>query len=117
MKQNSISSLPKLESSRLENLFNVYLDANTNTYFYNLLNTVNFKAESMSPSIYEIYTVVDGDSYNFISYKYYGTINLWWLICSFNGIQNPTKLPEAGTYLRILNREYVVNILTGINNA
>lgn len=117
MKQNNITDLPQLESSRYENIFNVYKDSSTDVYYYNILTTVNFDTANMSPSVYEMYTVEAGDSYTYISYKHYGTINLWWLVCSFNSIHNPTQLPTPGTSLKILNREHVVNILTRINNT
>ena len=35
-----------------------------------------------------------------ISYKYYSTTMLWWVIAEINGIDNPL-LVEAGTILRI----------------
>jgi len=117
MKQNSIYTLPVLESSRFENLFNVYFDNTVGAYFYNILNTVTFNTTDLSPSIYEMYTVIEGDSYQFISFKEYGTINLWWLVCTFNNIQDPTSLPKPGEYLRILSREHIINILTSINRA
>lgn len=117
MKQNSISDLPVLQSSRLENLFNVYLDPNTDTYFYNILNTISFDTDNMSPSIYELYTIEAGDTYTYISFKKYNTINLWWLVCAFNNIQNPTRMPESGEVLRILRKEHVPSILTEINKS
>ena len=117
MKQNQITDLPALESSRYENLFNVYKDSDTRSYFYNILSTINFNTDNMSPAIYELYSVEAGDSYPYISYKQYGTINLWWLICAFNNIQDPTQLPSQGTYLKIVHREHVVNILTHVNNT
>lgn len=116
MKQDDIDELPKLESSRLENLFNVY-QTDSGEYFYNILNTVNFDANNLAPYTYTSYTTLAGDSYPFISYKKYKTINLWWLICAVNDIKNPTKLPAPGTHLKILNSDLITNILTTIGNA
>ncbi len=115
MKQNDIEDLNTLDSTRLENFFNIYTNT-TGEYFYNILNTVNFNTEDMSPMYYDLYTVLPGDTYTFISYKQYGTINLWWLICSFNSIINPITLPESGKVLKILKTKYVSNILSRINS-
>lgn len=114
MKQNNITSLPNLEITRYERLFDVYEDENS-IYFYNILKTINFYQENLAPEIYTVYTTLPGDSYPLISYKKYQTINLWWLVCAFNSIQNPTKLPSPGTKLKILNVELINNILNNIN--
>ena len=113
MKQNAISDLPQLDITRYERLFNVYEDSN-GMYFYNILGTVNFDNTNLNPEIYTTYTVLPGDSYPLISYKFYKTINLWWVICSFNNIDNPTKLPTPTTQLKILNVELVNTVLNTI---
>lgn len=114
MKQNDIQELPALESSRFENIFNIH-QTDTGEYYYNILNSITFNVDDLSPSIYTIYTVAVGDTYPLISYKKYSTINLWWLICSVNNIKDSTKLPEPGTLLRIIDKDVVVNILAKIN--
>lgn len=115
MKQNDIEILPTLKITRLENLFEVYTD-NNDRYFYNLLKTIHFDEKSTPQNIYKYYTVMNGDTYTYISYKTYSTIDLWWLVCAFNNIKDPTKMPEPGTQLKILFSEYVSNILTAIKN-
>lgn len=114
MKQKDIPDLPILDSTRLERLFNVYQTDN-GVYFYNLLNTINFiNTSTIDPSIYFSYTIVPGDTYTLISYKHYKTIDLWWLICSFNEIQNPVLSPIAGIQLKILYPELINNILLSL---
>lgn len=114
MKQNTIDLLPELEITRYERLFDVYEDKNK-LYFYNLLKTINFSQDNLSPEVYTLYTVQPGDSYPYISYKKYNTINLWWLVCSFNDIQDPTSLPAPGKQIKILNVELINNVLNNIN--
>ena len=114
MKQNTVADLPSLNITRYERLFDIYEDKN-NIYYYNILKTINFDQSNMSPDIYTIYTTTAGDSYPLISYKKYQTIDLWWLICSFNNISDPTKLPEPGTQLKVLGVELINNILNNIS--
>lgn len=114
-KQNSISTLPTLTQLRMENLFNVY--NNGSNYFYNLIGTVNIP-EDLSPDTYANYTVMtDYMPWTLISYKVYNTMDLWWLICSTNNIQNPLEFPKAGTVLKVLTPDYVSAILQQINTS
>jgi hypothetical protein len=114
MKQNEIEDLPKLDTTRYENIFNVYREDN-GVYFYNLLNSVVIDPDLL-PTSFTLHYPVPGESYTGISYKYYNTIELWWLICAANNIDNPTKAPRDYSPLRILNRDIVVSLLTQINN-
>jgi hypothetical protein len=116
MKHNDITDLVSIESTKLENLFNVYQES-TGEYFYNILNTVNFDSDNMAPYLYDWYSVITGDTYTGISYKHYNTINLWWVICSLNNIQNPTSAPTPGESIKILKSNYVNDVLTTINRV
>lgn len=112
-KQNNIPTLPTLGQLNLENLFNVYNDGAN--YFYNLIGTVNIP-QNLNTSTYANYTVVtDNMPWTLISYKVYNTMDLWWLICSTNNIQNPLEFPKAGTVLKVLTPEYVSAIVQQIN--
>lgn len=114
-KQNNIPDLPTLSLLKLENLFNVY--NNGSNYFYNLIGTVNIP-NNLDPSAYINYTVTsDNMPWTQISFLSYGTMDLWWLICSANNIQNPIEFPKAGTVLKILTPEYVGSILQVIKNS
>lgn len=114
MKHNEINDLSPLESTRLENFFNIYQE-NNGEYYYNISNTINFDSDNIAEFAFDWYTVMTGDTYTFISYKHYNTINLWWLICSLNNINNPTSLPEPGSRIKILKTSYVNDVLTRIN--
>jgi hypothetical protein len=114
-KQNNISTLPTLSQLKLENLFNVYNDGQN--YYYNLLGTVNIP-QDLDTSTYIPYTVyTDNMPWTLISYKVYNTIDLWWLICSTNNIQNPLQFPKAGTVLKILSPDYVSAIIQQITTS
>jgi len=44
-----------------------------------------------------------------ISYKVYGTVDYWWVICLFNQIQNPFEELEMGTLLQMPNTVDIYN--------
>ena len=113
-KQNNISELPSLDKFRYENIFNVYQNTD-DQYYYNILRKVNFP-ENIDESYFTTYTVPSNYTpYTLISYKVYGTIYLWWLICAFNRINNPVYFPPAGSSLKVLKPEYVRSVLQSLS--
>jgi len=108
--QSSFLDLPKLSVYRYENFFNLYEDENKNR-FYNLLRSINiFPANDSSAE--DEYIVKPSDSWLYISYKNYNTIDLWWLVCEYNQIKDPSVLPKQGTKLKILKSEFVWPIIS-----
>lgn len=112
MKRNKIKELKKINSNFYENIFNVYQE--DGFYYYNLYNTVSIDTENIDPNLYTEHIFSIGDYWTLLSYKYYGTVNLWWILCVANNIQNPLDLPEVGTKLKILNSEVVSDIIQSI---
>ena len=112
MNQNLIYDLPSLESTRYENIFNVYTDGD-NRYYYNILQTIVFP-DNLLDSFFDYYTIAPQDSWTYISYKNYGTMNLWWLIALSNNIMNPLTPLNSGDILKVPKKEVVQEILTQI---
>jgi hypothetical protein len=113
-KQSDFEDLPKLSFYRYENFFNIHEDEYKNKY-YNLLRSINiFPANDSSAE--DEYLVESGDTWVYISYKFYNTIDLWWLICEYNQIKNPTQLPEVGKKIKVLKKELVWAVISEINN-
>lgn len=46
-----------------------------------------------------------------ISYKLYGTVDLWWVICQFNGVVNPLTDLEVGKLLKAPDYSQVMHFL------
>ena len=101
----------------LGNFFNVYTDEN-GKYYFSILKSVNFQnINSIAPGYYNEYVVKENDAWTTISYNLYGDINLWWIICKFNGIMNPIDLPTAGITLRVPTPELVKTIVDQMRNS
>ena len=115
MKQCEIREIEeKLSATDLANIFNVYEDSKLGdkNYTYNVNRTMHVTGlQNPDNSLYEEYTAHKGDTWTGISYKYYGTTRLWWLICKMNDIFDPTELPDWGTKVKILKEDYVREIL------
>lgn len=84
-----------LDQYNFANLFNI-IDLNEKSYF-NISKTIYF--DKVDKDRYDYYKINEGDNWTYISYKMYGTVKLWWLICKFNNIQNPfTELVPRKVY-------------------
>ena len=112
--QNEIQDLPNLDEFSFENIFNIHQDGDY--YFYNLLRTVNFP-KLLEPDTYATYRVKSSSPLTALSFKFYGTTKLWWLIVLANQINNPVQFIEPGKTLKIIKPDLVGSILQGIKNA
>lgn len=50
---------------------------------------------------YSLYKVQQGDTYDKLALEFYNNPTLYWIICSFNRINDPYSVPEEGTYIKI----------------
>jgi nucleoid-associated protein YgaU len=91
MKYNDLPELTdnkKLNKYDFANLFNV-VELGEKSYF-NISKTISFaNNDTILPSYYTTYKIKATDSWTGISFQFYNTIKLWWLICKFNNINNP----------------------------
>ena len=120
MKQNDFQNINQLASTSMANIFNVYSDneVDYNAITFNLNRTINIVGiQNASTNLYDKYEVVNNDTWHLISYKKYGTADLWWIICKANGIADPTIFPEAGTVIIILKQKFIDTILTTMRNS
>lgn len=110
------SSFAELPENSYENIFRMYSSkyfSSKEFYFYNILNSVYIPADVPTAYYYTI-TINRILPWTAISYNEYRTMNLWWLICAFNQIQDPVKYPVPGTQLKILRPEFVKTVLDNI---
>jgi len=113
--QNNITELPSLVGNRYENIFKVYTtekDRDNAYYFYNIINKV------ILPSIIdqELLGVIDLNTklpWTTLSYKIYGTINLWWLIYLINKPKN-IFYADPGIQYKYILPEYIDAVLNDI---
>lgn len=101
-----------LDNYNFANLFNV-VNKGEKSYF-NLCRSIYFDIEDISPDLITIYEVAEGDTWTNISYRNFGTIKLWWLICKFNNIKNPFEEIEAGKIIKIPSKELMETIINVI---
>jgi len=110
--QNSVDDLPRLLPTRYENIFKLY-KTEYNQYYYNILNTVQFP-DDLNPSVYYEITVSSKMPWTMISFNEYETMDLWWLICLVNKIDNPLNFAAVGNTLKIIRKEFLKFVLDEI---
>lgn len=97
-------------------LFNLLKDTD-GTKYMNIWRSYELNAEVTDESVYYIsYEVSDDDWWDNISYYYYETPFLWWIIALMNDVQNPFEELEAGTNIKILREEYLYQLIKEIEN-
>ena len=85
---------------KLEKIFGVFKQQGSRHFYFNLLRTVNFP-EFPDSTTFNTYFTKPNDTWTAISFKHYNRIDLWWMIASFNQIDNTFLPPDAGTRLKI----------------
>ena len=113
MKQNSFTDLPNISMYKYENFFNIYTNENS-FKFYNILKSINLFPSNNSDAE-DVYSTKHNDTWNLISWDYYNTMDLWWLVCAYNQIDNPVNMPDAGTQLKLLKSSYVSTVVSELN--
>jgi len=71
----------------------------------------------MPISYYDSYQITEGDQWPLISYKFYGSVELWWVICKFNQIDDPLFLPNIGTYIKIPKKDIVLQLIEQLRKS
>lgn len=89
LKNNQIPDLPRIPNTRYENLFNVYTvkKDGKDFYFYNITNKVVLPTRVGGNFISKT-TVNAKMTWATLSYKIYGTMNLWFLLYLLNNKDN-----------------------------
>lgn len=67
-----------------------------------LFNNLSKFVTKYKPSYYKI-NEVDLQRPDLISYKIYGTVKYWWIVLTYNGIENPFTGLEIGDLIKIPN--------------
>lgn len=111
--RKELDTTTTLGQNSFANLFNV-VNRGKLSYF-NLCKNLSFdNVEFIDQSLYTTYMVQENDCWTNISYKTYGTIDLWWLIAKFNNVKNPFIGLTPGSYIKIPGDEIKETILDSI---
>jgi hypothetical protein len=98
------------------NLFTAYPDK-FNNLVYNVSRSLVFTGiDNPQKNLVLKYRTISSDTWHLISYKYYGTPRLWWLLCKVNGIVDPMMqaMPEE---INVLSKDLASAILNEIKIA
>lgn len=110
--QNNIPELQPLNNFRYENIFKMYKDKGSK-FYYNITKKITLPSD-LDPSQFLYYPVKKRMPWTMISFNIYQTIELWWLLCIVNNIQNPVDQPKSGTIIKALRPDLVTSVLNDI---
>jgi len=113
MRRNEITDLSPLSEMKFENIFNMSR-TDRGYYYYNIMKTVRFDSADLDTDFYFKFQVDRNMSWTAMSYRFYDTIDLWWLICVINDIDNPIQFASPGDKLKIIKKSQVSTIVSAI---
>jgi hypothetical protein len=111
MYHNEIEDLDKIGSLRYENIFKVNQTETTGYYFYNIMRTVRITPDDLDNRYYFKFNVNRVIPYTVLSYNFYNTMDLWWLICVMNNIDDPVQFIKPGTTIKLIKQQYVATVV------
>lgn len=115
LSQNLVTALPNLSRTRYENIFKVFKvlkDKDNSYYFYNINNKVMIP-ENLDDNVYNNIEINRNTAWTTLSYKLYGTIDLWWLIFLINKPKD-IFLARSGETYKYIKIDYLEDILLNI---
>lgn len=100
----------RLNNTSFLKLFNILRDHDREP-FMNIFRSYSLDEDLTSDVVYyDTYEVGDGERWDSISYKLYGTPYLWWIIALMNDVNNPFEDLEEGTNIKYLREDYLYNL-------
>lgn len=121
--QKETKSFYEIKSQRLNSrsrlrLFNILLDHDGVTRFFNIFRAYTYNEKVLfDASYYDTYEVQGNDWWDNISYKFYKDVHLWWMVAEMNGVINPFEELEEGQNLKILKPEYLYVMMRDIERV
>lgn len=115
LSQNLVTDLPSLSRTRYENIFKVFKllkDTDNSYYFYNINNKVMIP-DNLDDSFFNVITPTVNTAWTTLSFRLYGTIDLWWLIFIINKPKD-IFLANSGESYRYIRPGFINDVLTNI---
>lgn len=112
-----------------KSLTNIRLPSNSRLHMFNIMEEVGaekflniFRTYDVDDNVlenedyFEIHLAEAEDWWENLSYQYYGTPKLWWIIPLMNEIVNPFEEIEEGDRIKILKKKYVYILMKDIQS-
>ena len=115
LSQNLVNALPSLARTRYENIFKVFKvlkDKDNSYYLYNINNKVIIP-DNLDDNVYSTIAISRNTAWTTLSFKLYGTIDLWWLIFIINKPKD-IFLAKSGESYRYIRPGFINDVLTNI---
>jgi hypothetical protein len=107
----------QLSSASLLRMFDILQDDDENK-FMNIFRSYVVDEATLNDMLYfDTYEATHDEFFDGISYKLYGTVGLWWVICLANTIANPFEELEPGQNLKVLSSRFLSQILREIRTV
>jgi hypothetical protein len=119
--KNITTSFYDLTGTRLSitsflNMFNIMED-DDKIKFMNIFRSYVVNSDILTDIMfYDVYEVEPDDWWELISYVLYESVNLWWINCLMNNVNNPFEEMEPGAGIKLLKDSYVPQLVREIRD-
>jgi len=104
----------RLKNTSQLKLFNMMEDSDGDK-FMNIFRSFSLNEDILADaSTFDTYEVSNDDWWENISYNYYGTPDLWWVVALVNDTVNPFEELEEGSNIKMLRNQYLYVLFTDI---
>lgn len=103
--------LPVTSRLRLANILKDHEDEQFMNFFRSFTLVGDVKE---SVTFYHTHNAEVEEWWDNISFKYYGTPDLWWLVCFMNDTVNPYEDIDEGQQIKVLKETYLYTIFKNI---
>jgi len=111
-KQYSEETQIRLNNTSQLKMFNILKDSVDREKFLNIFRSYNVNDSAFdNERLYDQHEIEETDFFDNLSYKYYNSDGLWWVIAMTNKIVNPFEELEPGQSIKILKPNHVYKIL------
>ena len=74
------------------------------------------QSKLLNVNFYDEYVVQSADRWDTISYRFYNTTALWWMIANYNGVLDPFTELVVGDKIKIVKPELISSLILGLRN-
>lgn len=83
--------------------------------FLNIFRSVTRIQGQTDYFLFEEYVTNEEDWFDLISYRFYGTPNLWWVVAVMNDVVNPFEYLDVGISIQVLKSDYLFLIYDSLH--
>lgn len=86
-----------------------------NEEMVNIFNTFSIgQGKLLNVSFFDEYIIENGDRWDLLSFKFYNTTQLWWVLAKYNTVKDPFTELVVGEQIKIIKPSLVSSLILSL---